>query len=68
MKILACLDDPVPAGGECLHEAWVDYSPTFFAGWTVDQISALVASLLGLWAVMMIFRVLHRWAQTDLNF
>lgn len=67
MKILACLDDPMPSSGECVVSAWVEAPAGFFHGWMIDDLALFAAAGLGLWAVLVIFRVLHQWAISDLN-
>lgn len=67
MKVLACLDDPTPTSGECVTTAWVEMPTGFFYGWTTTDLAALAQASLGLWAVLLIFRVVHRWASSDLN-
>lgn len=67
MKALVCLDDPMPTDGSCVSQAWVDFAPSFFTGWTLADVAPVVGALLTAWAVALLFRVLHRWAQSDIN-
>lgn len=68
MFVRICRDDPLPgAGVDCVDSAWVELPTGFFYGWTVDDLAALAVALGGLWAVLLILRVVHRWALSDLN-
>jgi hypothetical protein len=67
MKFLACLDDPMPSSGECVATAWVEYPAGFFTGWTTNDLAICAGAILGLWAVLLIFRVLIQWGQSDIN-
>lgn len=68
MRVFVCLDESVPADAvSCSVGQWVDFAPSLLAGWTVTDLAPVVGALLGLWAIGVLFRVLHRWAQSDIN-
>lgn len=68
MRVFVCLDEVAPSDvASCSVGQWTEYPAGFFSGWTQTDLAQVVGAGLALWAVLVLFRVIHRWAQSDIN-
>lgn len=65
MLVQGCLEQDFDAlTGECAAPFWTA-PPGFFSGMTPDDLAAIVAAVLGAIAVVVVIRVLHRFAESQ---
>jgi hypothetical protein len=68
MRVFVCLDETPPVDSvSCSVGQWVEYPSGIFSGWSSDDLAQISGAVLVLWAIVLVFRVLHRWAQSDIN-